>query len=151
ARGGPVRRGGGRGSVAPVRSAAVPAPRGRPQFGSPPRWRMPPWRGRGRATGPVSRADPARVAWELDQPGYGCASRRLADPDGLEVAELADAVGGQLAAVSGVLDPAEGQRRVRGDHAVDEHRAGLQVVDEPLLLGRVLGPGVGAQPEAGVV
>src|ERR1700712_3940581 len=71
----------------------------------------------------------------------------LAEPDGLDVGELADAVGGELAAVAGGLDAAERERRERPDHAVDERLAGLEVADEALLLVRVVGPGVGAEPE----
>src|SRR5262249_56624420 len=45
-----------------------------------------------------------------------------ADPDGLDVDELADAVLGELAAVAGALDAAEGQTRVGPDDA-DHRRA----------------------------
>src|SRR5262249_46927272 len=72
-------------------------------------------------------------------------------PDGLGVAELANAQAGQFAAVAGALDAAEAQLRAGHRHPVDEHLAGLDVVDEALLLGLVVGPGVGPQPEGGGV
>ncbi|CAG6394318.1 hypothetical protein SCOCK_260012 [Actinacidiphila cocklensis] len=72
-------------------------------------------------------------------------------PDGGGVAELADAVLGQLPAVAGALDAAEGQRRVRGGHAVEEHPARLQVAHEAPLLVLVGGPHVGTQAERRVV
>src|SRR5437879_6368125 len=74
-----------------------------------------------------------------------------ADPDGLHVAEGPDAVGGQLPAVARALHPAERQLRERGNHPVDEHRPRLEVAHEPVLLGPIGGPGVGAKAEAGGV
>src|SRR5207248_6075670 len=74
-----------------------------------------------------------------------------ADPDSLDVAELADAVLRQLPTVPRVLHAAERQRRVGGDHPVDEHLSGIQVGGEPLLLVRVGGPRVRAEAEAGGV
>src|SRR6476661_4556748 len=47
---------------------------------------------------------------------------RGADPDRLDVHEFADPEARELAAVAALLDPAERQARVRGDHAIDEHR-----------------------------
>ena len=43
---------------------------------------------------------------------------------------------GELAAVAAALDAAEGQARVRGDHAVDEHGAGLDLARERPWRGR---------------
>src|SRR5258708_38818263 len=73
------------------------------------------------------------------------------DPDGLRVAEFLDAVAAELATVAGGLDPAEGQLGIRGGGAVDEHHAGLEPLDELLLLAGVGGPDVGAQPVVGGV
>src|SRR6266536_1225992 len=70
-----------------------------------------------------------------------------ADPDGLGVAELADAVVRQLAAESGRLYPAERQLGVGGHVAVHEDHPGREVPDEPGPLGFVVGPGVRAQAE----
>jgi hypothetical protein len=54
-------------------------------------------------------------------------------------------------AVAGVLHPVEGQLRVRGRHAVDEHSAGVEVVDEVSLLRGIGRPGVRAEPVRGRV
>src|SRR5688572_20901059 len=81
----------------------------------------------------------------------GPGGRSGALPDRRRVAELADAVARELAAVSRALDPAEGQRRVGGGHAVDEDAAGLQVPYEEVEFLRGAGPDVGAEPERGVV
>src|SRR3712207_8230798 len=47
---------------------------------------------------------------------------------------------GELTAVAALLDPAEGQLRVAGRHAVDERHARLDVPDEPQPLPLVLAP-----------
>src|SRR5579875_2226299 len=70
-----------------------------------------------------------------------------ADPHGLDVAELADALDGQFPAVAGVLHAAERQLRVGGHVAVDEDHPGRQVPDEPAPLRLVVGPRVRAEPE----
>src|SRR5262245_52497928 len=74
-----------------------------------------------------------------------------ADPDGLDVDELTDALLGELPAVAGTLDAAEGQTRVRLDDAVHEHRAGLDLRGEPLRPNAILRPQRRAEPEHGVV
>ena len=83
----------------------------------------------------------------------GVSPRRseLPHPHGLGVAERADAQAGEFAAVAGSLDAAEPEFGVGHRHPVDEDLAGLDVVDEALLLGLVVGPGVGPQPEGGGV
>ena len=73
------------------------------------------------------------------------------DDDRLRVEELAHACGGELAAIAGALDAAEGKPRIAGDHGVEEDRAALQLRDEPLLFGGVAGPGGGAEAEGRVV
>ena len=72
---------------------------------------------------------------------------RIADPDRLDVAELADALDGELPAVTGTLDAAERQLRIGGHIAVDEDHSGVQIADEPGLFGLVAGPCIGAEPE----
>src|SRR6266481_1621521 len=78
-------------------------------------------------------------------------STPFADPHGLDVAELLDAVVSQLPTVAGGLDPAEGKLRIGGGGAVDEDQAGLEPLDELLLLAGIGGPHVGAQPVVGDV
>src|SRR5579884_712755 len=75
----------------------------------------------------------------------------LADDDGLDVGELADAEAAELAAVAAAFDAAEGEAGVGGDHAVDEDVAGFDATGE---LGAALdvgGPQRGAQAVGGVV
>src|SRR5476651_2437083 len=74
-----------------------------------------------------------------------------ADPDGLDVDELADAFAGELAPVASLLDAAERQARIALYHSVDEHRTGLQLGRELLLLGQIVGERSRAQSERGVV
>src|ERR1700761_3301840 len=76
---------------------------------------------------------------------------RLAHPHRLGVAERADAEVREFTAVTGTLDAAEPEFGVGHRHPVDEDLAGLDVVDEALLLGFVIGPGVGPQAERGGV
>src|SRR5262249_53555889 len=64
------------------------------------------------------------------------------DPDRLDVAELVNAMGGQLAAVPRLFHTAERQLGIRSRHTVDEHCAGLEVADEARLLVRILRPDV---------
>src|SRR3984893_15435968 len=75
----------------------------------------------------------------------------FADPHGLDVAELLDAVVSELPTAAGGLDPAEGKLRIGGGGAVDEHQARLEPLDELLLLGGAGGQHVGAQPVVGDV
>jgi len=82
--------------------------------------------------------------------GFGCGAGG-GDDYRLGVEELAHAGGGELAAVAGVFDAAEGQARIAGDHGVEEDAAALQFGDEALLLGGVARPGGGAEAEGGVV
>src|SRR5581483_12144110 len=65
--------------------------------------------------------------------------------------ELAKAERPELAAMSGPLHAAERHTRVGSNHLVDEHHSSFDFVGEPLLLGRIVGPGAGAQTEAAVV
>src|SRR5262249_54203308 len=73
------------------------------------------------------------------------------DDDGLDVDELADADGSELAAVTRALHPAEGKPGIGGYHAVDERQAGLEVAHEPLELAWVPRPSARAEPVPGVV
>jgi hypothetical protein len=50
-----------------------------------------------------------------------------------------------------LLDPPEGNARIRSDHLIDENHARLKFSDEPLALGLIACPGAGAQAEAAVV
>src|SRR5262249_16096299 len=78
-------------------------------------------------------------------------SSRLSHPNRLDVDELADAVGGELPPVAGALQAAKGEPRIAFDHAVDEDAAGLDLVDETLLFGGIVGPHRGAQAVAGAI
>ena len=64
------------------------------------------------------------------RPGMAPVGLRMADPDRLDVAELADALREELPAVPGTLDAPERQLRVGGDVAVDEDHARRQVPAE---------------------
>src|SRR5205807_7429064 len=75
----------------------------------------------------------------------------LLNPDGFDVCEFADAEGAQLAAVAGPLHATERQPRVGGYHAIDEHHAGFDLVDQAFAFLFVVGPGAGAQPKAAVI
>ena len=79
------------------------------------------------------------------------ASAVVVDPDRLDVDELADAVGAELASVAGVLDAAKRQARVGDDHAVHEHLPCLDLVDETCAFRDVVRPHAGAEPERRVV
>src|SRR5208283_5731888 len=79
------------------------------------------------------------------------APRRSVHPDGLDVGEFPDAVVRQLPSVARPFDAAEGQVEVRDRERVDEHHARLDLLGEAPLLGGVFGPGIGAEPEVGVV
>src|SRR6266545_2032607 len=73
------------------------------------------------------------------------------DPDRLDIDELTNPIGAQLAPVAGLFDPTEGQPRVRRNHAVDEHRPRLELVDEARALGRVVGPCTRAESKGRIV
>ena len=73
------------------------------------------------------------------------------DDDGLCVEELAHTGGGELAAIAGVLDAAEGEARVAGDHGIEEDCPALEPGDEALLFRRVASPGGGAEAEGSIV
>src|ERR1700712_380711 len=73
------------------------------------------------------------------------------DPHRLRVDERLRAEARELAAVARVLGAAERDLRRRGRDLVDVHHAGLDLVDQPLRLARVLGPGATAEAEARVV
>src|SRR4051812_4218841 len=71
--------------------------------------------------------------------------------DGLQIHEFVEAVAAQFAAVAGALDAAEGGFGSRGEHLVYCGHAGLDVADEALLLGRIVGPDRGTEAEGDVV
>src|SRR5207237_5793970 len=73
--------------------------------------------------------------------------RARVDPHGLDIAELVYAVCVELAAVPRLLHAAERQLRIRGRHAVHEHRPRFDISDEPLLLCGITRPHVGPEPE----
>ena len=75
----------------------------------------------------------------------------LCDPDGFDVHEFADAVGGEFASVARTFDPAERDAGIGGDHFVDEDHAGFEFIDEALALAVISRPGAGAQAEATVI
>src|SRR6266849_9782193 len=54
------------------------------------------------------------------------------DPHRLNVDELFDPIGTELAAVAAALDAAEGQAWIGSDHAIDEHTAGLDAPSQLL-------------------
>ncbi|SIA27140.1 Uncharacterised protein [Mycobacteroides abscessus subsp. abscessus] len=56
-------------------------------------------------------------------------------------------MGRELAAVSGAFDAAERDFRIGHRHAVDEDLAGIELIDEPLLLCCLACPGIGAKSE----
>src|SRR5260370_36543171 len=60
-------------------------------------------------------------------------------------------MGAEFAAIAGMLHSTEGHARVRGHHGVDEDLAGLDFVNELVLLLLVVGPHAGAEAEDGVV
>ena len=93
---------------------------------------------------------PTGGSWQTPSRCCNSASHH-ATPHRLHIHELADAVGAQLAPVPRPLGAAERQARVGGHHPVDEHHSRFELVDEPALLGFVVGPRAGAQPELSVV
>jgi hypothetical protein len=66
-------------------------------------------------------------------------------PDRLDVDELADAIAAELAAITRLLESAEGQARVASHQAVDEYRAGVDLADETLGAPEVGGPECSAE------
>ncbi len=50
-----------------------------------------------------------------------------------------------------MFDAPEGDAWVGGDHLVDEHHAGLKLVDEAFAFAFVGGPGAGAEAETAIV
>src|SRR5215472_1759643 len=79
------------------------------------------------------------------------AVRELFDDYRFDIHELAQAPDTQFTAVSRVFHPTERQPRVRRNHTVEKHEAGVELVDKSGLFVRITGPGAGAQPEAGIV
>src|SRR2546428_5118548 len=75
---------------------------------------------------------PLRPAASLRLLRHGLLACRRPDPDRLDVRELADPVRGKLPSIAGALHAAEGEPRVRRDHAVHEHASGLDPAREPL-------------------
>ena len=53
--------------------------------------------------------------------------------------------------MAGGFHAAERETGVGGDHGIDEDHAGFEFVDEALALGRIVGPGAGAEAEAAVI
>src|SRR4051794_21946729 len=96
---------------------------------------------------PRRAAAAAAMAALLDALVRAVGPRGLAHPHGLDVGELPDPVGSELAAVAGRLDPAERQRGEGGHHAVDEGLARLEVADQDGLLVGVVRPGVRSEAE----
>src|ERR1700733_5153822 len=64
----------------------------------------------------------------------------LLNPHRLDVAKLANPEFTQLAPVARILDAPKRQSWIGRHHAVDEHRAGLDLPDETRPLSLVLGP-----------
>src|SRR5258708_11921117 len=77
-------------------------------------------------------------------PHDSCHESSLRDRHRFYIHELANAIGGELSAMAGLLNSAEGNARVRGDHLIDEDHARLKLIDEALALAVVGGPGAGA-------
>src|SRR3984885_113034 len=103
-------------------------------------------------SGRVPSILPPLAAFRRLKPYHLAASAaRRTDPDGLDVAELTDALDEQLPAEPGGLHAAERQLRVGGHVAVDEHHPGDEVPGEPGLFRLVVGPRVRAEPELGAV
>src|SRR5664279_1427080 len=69
----------------------------------------------------------------------------------LYIDEFANSPGAQLATVPRSFYAAEGQARIGRDHTIDEDHAGVDLIDESLLLGGVARPGAGAESEARIV
>src|SRR5512146_1880996 len=78
-------------------------------------------------------------------------SRAVLDPDSFDVDELVNADVAQLASVPGLFYPAEGQARVRSDHAVDEYHPGVNFINEASALFLIICPGAGAQAKDAVI
>src|SRR2546428_9019948 len=86
----------------------------------------------------ISRAAPTRGTL-LGSRRLRCARGRT-DPDRLDVDELADPEDRELAAEAGLLHAAERQAWIGGDHAVDEHAAGLDPPRQLLAERRIARP-----------
>src|SRR5947209_13623641 len=86
-----------------------------------------------------------------DERRQGITGRPLLHPHRLDVHELPDAHRGELPAVAGALDAAEGEARVGLDDAVDEDVAGLDLGGEGLAAGGIARPDAGAEAEGGAV
>src|SRR5260370_20258809 len=81
--------------------------------------------------------------------GGHAASILCAYPDCFDVGEFADAMGAEFAAIAVMLHSTEGHARVRGHHGADEDLAGLDFVNELVLLLLVVRPHPGAGAEDG--
>src|SRR5581483_7137051 len=95
-------------------------------------------------------------AWRSSANGSAkCPARapdsKSGDINGFDVGELANAERAQFAAEAGLFDAAERQARIGGHHGVDERLAGLDLVDEAVLLGGVGGPDARAEAVGRVV
>src|SRR6266511_6365999 len=77
--------------------------------------------------------------------------RRRPDPDRLDVHDLSDTERGQLASVTAPLDATERQARIRGYHAVHEHRSGFDLSRQRLAELYVAGPEARTEAIRGVV
>src|SRR5215472_16774421 len=57
----------------------------------------------------------------------------------------------QFSSVAGMLDSAEGTARIGSNHTVDKGQARLDLVDEELALGFIVGPGTGPKTKLAVI
>src|SRR2546423_8944469 len=69
----------------------------------------------------------------------------------LNIYELANSLGPELAAEAGALCAPERKARIGRDHAVDENHPGFQFAGEKIFLRRVVGPGRRPKPERTVI
>src|SRR6266568_977328 len=73
------------------------------------------------------------------------------NPDGLDIHEFLDTEGGELAAISTMLDPSERKARITCCHAVNEHAASLDAGSQCTGLLDIARPEIAAQAKLGVV
>ncbi len=73
------------------------------------------------------------------------------DPDGLNVREFVDAEGGELAAVTAMLDTTKREPWVRRSHAIDEDGTRLNAARQLFRTLRIAGPEISSQAVLGVV
>ena len=73
------------------------------------------------------------------------------DPDGLDVREFPNPVDRKFAAMAGLLHAAKRKSRIGANHAVDEHHACFNLVNELLALLYVVRPCARSKAKAGVI